>query len=93
MLLLIICRDELMASQMKKMPGFIKEFQGKLLKDSEKELDMQKKKQVLLDEAREFFGYNISPLDPRFEQMKLQKEEEERKGKKLLKKKKNQEFS
>ena len=72
---------------MKKMPEFIKDHKTKLLKKAQKESEMQKKKQVLLDEAREYFGYNISPFDPRFEQMKLQKEEEEKKGKKLLKKK------
>ena len=75
-----------MVAEMKKMPEFIKEYQMRLRKESEKESEMQKKKQALLDEAREYFGYNISPSDPRFEQMKLQKEEEEKKGKKLLRK-------
>jgi len=40
-----------------------------------------------MEEARDYFGYNIDPKDPRFEEMKLKKEEEEMK---LAKKKKKE---
>ena len=45
---------------------------------------------MLLEEAREFFGYEIHHKDLKFQQMMDWKEEEEKKAKKLQKKKSQQ---
>jgi len=72
---------------MAKMPEIIKQYRTRLAKADELELVQENKKQVLMSEAREFFGYDLDRSDPRFEQMALAKEEEEKK----LKKKKRKE--
>lgn len=84
---LFLCRRELVQSQMGKMPQLIQQYRARLAKADEKEHELDLKRQALLDEAREYFGYSIDPRDPRFEQMKEKKEEEE----KTLKKKKKKE--
>jgi len=71
---------------MARMPQFIKEHRAKLEKIAEQERLQEAKKHELLEEARDYFGYSIDPRDPRFEEMKLQKEEEEKKLKKKKKK-------
>ena len=69
------------------MPQFVKEYNTRLEKIAETERQQEAKKQELMEEARDYFGYSIDPRDPRFEEMKLQKEEEE---KKVAKKKKKE---
>ncbi|ESO09645.1 hypothetical protein HELRODRAFT_184006 [Helobdella robusta] len=81
-------KEKLVESRLAKMPQYIKEYRARLKKAEEQELQLKKKRQVLLDEARDYFGYQIDPNDPRFEQIKLAKEEEE---KKMMKKKKKEE--
>jgi len=80
-------RKQVVEKQMAKMPQFVKEYHDKLDKVAEKERLQEAKKRELLEEARDYFGYSIDPRDPRFEEMKLQKEEE---AKKLAKKKKKE---
>jgi len=67
---------------MARMPQFIKEYHAKREKAAEQERQQEAKKQQLLEEARDYFGYTIDPRDPRFEEMQMQKEEEEKKKKK-----------
>ena len=80
-------RRQTVQKQMARMPQFIKEYHARLEKVAEQERLQEAKKRELLAEARDYFGYNIHPQDPRFEEMKLQKEEEE---KQLAKKKKKE---
>ncbi|CAL1536593.1 unnamed protein product [Lymnaea stagnalis] len=44
------------------------------------------KKEALLEEARDYFGYKIMANDPKFEQMMLEKEEKEKKEAKKMRK-------
>jgi len=81
-------KNELVDKQMAKMPGIIDQYRSRLVKADEAERRQQDKKRELQEQARDFFGYNLDPRDPRFEQMELEKEEEE---KKLKKKKKREE--
>jgi hypothetical protein len=71
---------------MAKMPQLIQEYRSKLAKADEQELQREAKRRALLEEARDYFGFNIDPRDPRFERMQEMKEEEEKKLKKLKKK-------
>ena len=80
-------RRQLVAKQMARMPQFIKDHHAKKSKVAEQERLHEAKHHELMEEARDYFGYNIDPKDPRFEEMKLKKEEEEMK---LAKKKKKE---
>jgi Growth arrest and DNA-damage-inducible proteins-interacting protein 1 len=71
---------------MAKMPQLIDEYRVKLKKADEQEHQREAKRRALLDEARDYFGFNIDPRDPRFERMQEMKEEEEKKMKKQKKK-------
>jgi len=75
-------RQQTVEKQMARMSQFIKEYHARLEKAAEQERQQEAKKQQLLDEARDYFGYSIDPRDVRFEEMKLRKEEEEKKRKK-----------
>lgn len=70
------------------MPQFIEEYKQRLKKKENQEMMAQSKKKMMVEEARDFFGYHIDQSDPRFEQLKLTREEEE---KKMQKKKKKEE--
>jgi hypothetical protein len=73
---------------MEKMPELIAQYEEKLHK---KEEDMQKaeeRKKRLLEEAKEFFGYDMDYRDPKFKQLQELKEAE---AKKLAKQKKKDE--
>lgn len=64
----------------------------KELKDrQEKKLAMakaaQEKKDRLVEEVRQHFGYTVSTKDPRFQEMLVQKEKETKKAEKEAKKK------
>jgi len=79
-------KRELVEKQMAKMPEYINQYRAKLAKADEAERKQQEKRKALVDEAREYFGYDLDPRDPRFEQMQLKKEEEEKNLKKKKKK-------
>lgn len=81
-------RQKTVESQMSKMPQYIQQYRERLTKAEAQERSLESKRKALLEEARDYFGYDIDPRDPRFEQMKEKKEEEE---KKLKKKKKKEE--
>jgi len=81
-------KNELVERQMAKMPSIVDQYRTRLSKTDEAERKQREKKQELLEQARDFFGYYLDPKDPRFEQMALEKEEEE---KRLKKKKKREE--
>ena len=69
------------------MPQYIEEFRQKLY-DKQNALDQQEnKKREMMEEAREYFGYDVDPNDPRFIRMQEAKREAE---KNLMKKKKKE---
>lgn len=80
--ILFASREKLVSEQLAKMPKLIENFRMKIRKETEKETKAADKQKRLLEEARDFFGYEISTKDPRFQQMKEAKEEEERKARK-----------
>ena len=79
-------RRQLVEKQMAKMPKIIDEYRAKLAKEDELELQRDAKRLALMEEARDYFGYEVDPRDPRVEYMKQMKEEEEKKLKKQKKK-------
>ncbi|KAK6180256.1 hypothetical protein SNE40_012443 [Patella caerulea] len=80
-------RQEKIKANMAKMPKWIEEYKARESKKLETQKKQQDKKQILLEQAREYFGYAIDPRDQKFIRMLEEKEEEE---KKLLKKKKKE---
>lgn len=50
------------------------------------------RRKVMLEEAREFFGYEVSHNDVKFRQMVEWKEEQEKKAKKLQKKRSKENY-
>ena len=63
---------------MANMPRLLKQFHEKQAKkdDLRKQQELRKKK--LLEDAREYFGYDIDPRDPKFQAMEEKREEEAR---------------
>ncbi|GFR89644.1 hypothetical protein ElyMa_006129800 [Elysia marginata] len=63
---------------MSQMPKWIAEYKQKqvLIQRDAKERSL--KKEALLEEARDYFGYKIQANDPKFQQMVEEKEEKER---------------
>lgn len=72
-------RQEHIAKQMARMPQLVEQFRQKLQKKETARADQEKKKESLLEEAREYYGYPISYYDPRIEELKAKKEEEQKK--------------
>jgi len=79
-------KNELVAKQMAKMPQLVNKYREKLVEAEELQRQRKKQQQELLEEVRDYFGYNLPPSDPRFEQFKLEKEEREKTMKKKRKK-------
>ena len=83
-------RQELISKQLAKMPQFIEQFRQKMQKKELARQEQEKKKEALVEEAREYYGYPISYYDPRIEELKAKKEEEEKKRLKAKKKEEKQ---
>ncbi|CAH1774980.1 unnamed protein product [Owenia fusiformis] len=88
--------DEKMADiekKMAEMPKHIEKYRQKLQKQGEEKIKQAEKRQKLLDEAREFYGYEVSASDAKFKLMLETKEAEEKaRRKKMRKEKKEQMF-
>nr|XP_060619572.1 large ribosomal subunit protein mL64 [Anolis sagrei ordinatus] len=84
-------REELIASKMAKMPQMIAEWQQEKALKKAKELEEKERRQRLLAEARERFGYNVDHRSPQFQEMMQEMEKTRRKEQKLLKKKRREE--
>ena len=79
-----------MLKQMAKMPKLIEEYKKNLrLKEDHERVRLDKAK-ALLDEARDYFGYDIDRYDPRFEKMVEEKQEREKAEKRKRKKEERQ---
>lgn len=71
---------------MKKMPALIEELRSKLMKAEEAEKTQEVKRQAMMNEARDYFGFDIDPRDPRFIHMQELKAEEEKQAKRKKRK-------
>ncbi|KAF4092722.1 hypothetical protein AMELA_G00024100 [Ameiurus melas] len=86
-----LAREKLIAANMAKMPKMIADWR-KEKQDAKRKLKEEKaKKERLLAEARERFGYALDPRSPKFQEMLAEIEKEEKKKRKLLKRRKREE--
>ncbi|XP_059178393.1 large ribosomal subunit protein mL64-like [Physella acuta] len=79
-------RRKAIEKKMSEMPKLIAEYKNKQVTAEKEKKAKAAKKQLLLDEARDYFGYKIKANDPKFAQMLAEKEEKEKKEAKKLKK-------
>ncbi|RWS31637.1 hypothetical protein B4U80_00919 [Leptotrombidium deliense] len=83
-------REEQIAENLKKLPQIKKEFFAKV-KEREALLRQEKqKKEKLVQDIREYLGYNIDPRDERFKEALVKKEEEDKLKAKSVKKESRQ---
>ncbi|CAF0932814.1 unnamed protein product [Brachionus calyciflorus] len=71
---------------LKKMPINIESFYQRIIKKDKSEKDKTAKRQEILDQAREYYGYDVDLRDPRVQEM-LKKIQDERKMAEKAKKK------
>lgn len=75
-------REKEVLENLKKLPGELKNFFGKIEQKKQEKEAWTKQREALVEEVREILGYRAKPSDERFQQALLQKEEEEIKAKK-----------
>ncbi|KAL7860312.1 hypothetical protein AOLI_G00166610 [Acnodon oligacanthus] len=86
-----LAREKLIAANMAKMPKMIADWRKEKQDARRKKKEEKAKKERLLAEARERFGYALDPRSPKFLEMVAEIEKEERKKRKLLKRRKKEE--
>ncbi|KAL7850686.1 hypothetical protein SRHO_G00200350 [Serrasalmus rhombeus] len=86
-----LAREKLIAASMAKMPKMIADWRKEKQDARRKKREEKAKKERLLAEARERFGYALDPRSPKFLEMVAEIEKEERKKRKLLKRRKKEE--
>lgn len=72
---------------MGKLASWMKELKDKNQKKEATARAAQEKKDALIEEVRQHFGYVVNMKDPKFQEMIVQKEKEAKKAEKELKKK------
>ncbi|XP_062388007.1 large ribosomal subunit protein mL64 [Sardina pilchardus] len=86
-------REKVIAANMAKMPQMVANWRRETREAREKKKAEKAKRDRLLAEARERFGYAMDPRSPKFLDMIKDIEKEEKKKKKLLKRRKQEEQS
>ncbi|KAG7335064.1 hypothetical protein KOW79_001660 [Hemibagrus wyckioides] len=86
-----LAREKLIAENMAKMPKMIADWRKEKQEAKRKLKEDKAKKERLLAEARERFGYAIDPRSSKFQEMLAEIEKEEKKKRKLLKRRKREE--
>ncbi|XP_062875133.1 large ribosomal subunit protein mL64 [Trichomycterus rosablanca] len=86
-----LAREKLIAANMAKMPKMIADWRKEKREAKTKLKEDKAKKERLLAEARERFGYALDPRSPKFQEMLADIEKEEKKKRKLLKRQKKEE--
>lgn len=76
---------------MAKMPQMVANWRREKREAKEKKTEEKAKRDRLLAEARERFGYAMDPRSPKFQEMIKDLEKEEKKKRKLLKRRKQEE--
>ncbi|MBN3305796.1 G45IP protein, partial [Amia calva] len=84
-------REKLIAANMAKMPKMLADWRRETRTLREKLREDKVRRQRLLAEARERFGYALDPRSHKFQEMLKDIEEEEKKKKKLMKRRKKEE--
>jgi len=72
---------------MSKLASWMKELKDKSQKKEATARAAQEKKDALIEEVRQHFGYVVNIKDPKFQEMMVQKEKEAKKAEKDAKKK------
>ena len=75
---------------LKKLPAAKKEFYRKFNEKKEQEEEERRKRERVVQEVREYLGYDVAPGDTRFQEALLKKEEEEQAVKRAGKKQEKQ---
>ncbi|KAG7459300.1 hypothetical protein MATL_G00209160 [Megalops atlanticus] len=86
-------REKLIAANMAKMPQMVAEWRRESRDIKRKQKEEKARRERLLAEARERFGYVLDPRSPKFLDMVKEIEKEEKKKRKLLKRQKKAEES
>ena len=79
-------REDDVMSKLKQLPKFKKEFWQRYHEMQDQLREEKAKKEKLIQEVREFVGYDLDPKDPRFEEALLKKDEEKKREMKAQKK-------
>jgi len=83
-------REKLILENLKQLPKWKKEFWDKYHKMHD-DIEAEKlKKEKLIQEVREFVGYDLDPKDPRFEEALIKKDEENKRLSKAARKQEKQ---
>ncbi|XP_060757513.1 large ribosomal subunit protein mL64 [Neoarius graeffei] len=86
-----LAREKLIAENMAKMPKMIADWRKEKQEAKRKQKEEKAKRERLLAEARERFGYALDPRSSKFQEMLAEIEKEEKKKRKLLKRRKREE--
>ncbi|XP_026772644.3 growth arrest and DNA damage-inducible proteins-interacting protein 1 [Pangasianodon hypophthalmus] len=86
-----LAREKLIAANMAKMPKMIADWRKEKQEAKRKVKEEKAKKERLLAEARERFGYALDSRSSKFQEMLAEIEKEEKKKRKLLKRRKREE--
>ncbi|XP_043091513.1 growth arrest and DNA damage-inducible proteins-interacting protein 1 [Puntigrus tetrazona] len=84
-------REKTIAENMAKMPKMIADWKKQKRDAKQKQREEKAKRDKLLAEARERFGYALDPRSAKFKEMVAELEKEEKKKRKLLRRKKREE--
>ncbi|KTG03363.1 hypothetical protein cypCar_00018513 [Cyprinus carpio] len=84
-------REKIIAANMAKMPKMIADWKKQKRETKQKQREEKTRRDKLLAEARERFGYALDPRSAKFKEMVTEIEKEEKKKRKLLKRRKREE--
>ncbi|XP_067278608.1 large ribosomal subunit protein mL64 [Pseudorasbora parva] len=84
-------REKTIAANMAKMPKMVADWKKQKKEIKQKQREEKIKRDKLLAEARERFGYALDPRSIKFKEMVAEIEKEEKKKRKLLKRRKREE--
>ncbi|KAF4115690.1 large ribosomal subunit protein mL64 [Onychostoma macrolepis] len=84
-------REKIIAANMAKMPKMIADWKKQKREAKQKQREEKIKRDKLLAEARERFGYALDPRSAKFKEMVTEIEKEEKKKRRLLKRRKKEE--
>lgn len=85
-------REEKIAANLGKLGKWMDDLNARIAKKEADALAAKEKRERLMEEVRQHFGFKVDPRDPRLKEMIEKKEVEEKKAKKLEKKKQKEEL-
>ncbi|XP_078387577.1 large ribosomal subunit protein mL64 [Cetorhinus maximus] len=84
-------RQKLMAANMAKMPKMVEDWRREKRELKTKQREEKARRELLLSEARERFGYSVDPRSSKFQEMVKELEKEQKKKHKLMKRRQKEE--